>query len=233
MPWLSSEGRKHLIQRWCKRVLPLLRIRIEVSGTLPEHTVMLVANHISWVDAWVINSVLPVRFVAKSEVSHYPIVGWLAKQCGVLFIERARRRDTARVAGEGAKSLQQGDCMCIFPEGTTTAGTYILPFRSSLLQAAVDAGVDIQPVGLRYLLPDGSPNTDVAFIGEMNLWESLRLILSQSQIQAEISILQPISTVGQDRQVLAKSAQQQIMERLHLPQRTIPGIAGDPAGESP
>jgi 1-acyl-sn-glycerol-3-phosphate acyltransferase len=193
---------------------------------------MLVANHISWVDAWVVNSVHPVRFVAKSEVRHYPIVGWLAKQCGVMFIERARRRDTARVAGEGAQGLRQGDCLCVFPEGTTTEGTYILPFRSSLLQAALDAGVDIVPIGLRYLSPDGSPNTDVAFIGEMNLWESLTLILSQPQIRAEVSFLQLIPSAGQDRQTLAKAAQMQIMQRLHLPQRAVPGTTAYPAGEA-
>lgn len=198
-----------------------------VSGSLPDRTVMLVANHISWVDPWVINSVLPVRFVAKSEVRSYPLIGWLTKQCGVVFIERARRRDTARVADEVAKALQQGDCLCIFPEGTTTEGTYILPFRSSLLQAAVDTGVDIVPVGLRYLTPDGSPNTAVAFIGDMNLWESLSFILSQTQVRAEVSFLQPISTTGQDRQILAKAAQAQIMEQLHLPQHEAPGIAGD------
>jgi 1-acyl-sn-glycerol-3-phosphate acyltransferase len=212
-------------------VLPKLRISITLSGKLPERTVMLVANHISWVDAWVINSAHPVRFVAKSEVRHYPIVGWLTKQCGVVFIERARRRDTARVADEAAKALQHGDCLCVFPEGTTTEGTYILPFRSSLLQAAVETGVDIIPIALRYLSPDGSPNTDVAFIGEMNLWESLTLILSQSQIQAQVSFLQPIATPGQDRQLLAKAAQAQIIERLHLALREAPGTAVDPPGE--
>jgi 1-acyl-sn-glycerol-3-phosphate acyltransferase len=100
-----------------------------------------------------------------------------------------------------------------------------------LLQAAVETGVDIIPIALRYLSRDGSPNTDVAFIGEMNLWESLTLILSQSQIHAQVSFLQPIATRGQDRQLLAKAAQAQIIERLHLPLREAPGTAVDPPGE--
>jgi 1-acyl-sn-glycerol-3-phosphate acyltransferase len=192
---------------------------------------MLVANHISWVDPWVINSVIPVRFVAKSEVRSYPLVGWLAKQCGVVFIQRARRKDAARVASEGAKVLNEGDSFCVFPEGTTTDGTYVLPFKSSLLQAAVETNVDILPIALRYLSPDGSTNTDVAFIGEMNLWQSLRIILSQSQIQAEIVFLQPISLQGQDRQSLAKSAYDQIVSQLHLLPRVAPETTDGLANE--
>jgi 1-acyl-sn-glycerol-3-phosphate acyltransferase len=165
-------------------------------------------------------------------VRDYPIVGWLTKQCGVVYIQRARRRDTARVSTEGANVLKQGDCLCVFPEGTTTDGTYILPFKSSLLQAAVDTGVDVVPVALRYLSPDGSPNTDVAFIGEMNLWQSLLIILAQTEIRTEITFLEAISSRGLDRQSLAKSAHGQIVRRLHLPQRTQPGIPGDPADES-
>lgn len=231
LSWLPDEGRRRLIQRWCKQVLPKLRMHVVVAGTLPSRPAMLVANHISWVDAWAINSLHPVRFVAKSEVRDYPIVGWLTKQCGVVFIKRARRRDTARVSSEGAKVLKQGDCLCVFPEGTTTDGTYILPFKSSLLQAAVDTGVDVVPVALRYLSPDGSPNTDVAFIGEMNLWQSLLIILSQDKIRCEITFLDAISSRGQDRQSLAQAAQAQIIRRLHLPQRMPPGILVDPADE--
>lgn len=211
--------------------MPILRIRIKVAGELPNRVVMLVANHISWVDAWAINSIHPVRFVAKSEVRSYPIVGWLSKQCGVVFIKRERRRDTARVSNEGANVLKKGDCLCVFPEGTTTDGTYILPFKSSLLQAAVDTGVDIVPVALRYLSPNGSANTDVAFIGEMNLWQSLLIILSQTEIRAEITFLETIPTPGQDRQSLAKSAHSQIVRQLNLPLRTAPEIPGDPADE--
>jgi len=192
---------------------------------------MLVANHISWVDPWVINSVLPVRFVAKSEVRSYPLIGWLAQQCGVVFIERARRKDAVRVASEGAKVLNKGDCFCVFPEGTTTDGTYVLPFKSSLLQAAVQTNVDILPIALRYLSPDGSTNTDVAFIGEMNLWQSLSIILTHSQIQAEVVFLQPISLQGQDRQSLAKSAYDQIVNQLHLPQHAVPETIDGPANE--
>jgi 1-acyl-sn-glycerol-3-phosphate acyltransferase len=231
LPWLPVEGRRLLIQKWCKQVLPILGIHVVATGDLPKPPVMLVSNHISWVDPWAINSIHPVRFVAKSEVRSYPIVGWLTQQCGVVFIERARRRDTVRVSIEGVKVLNEGDCLCVFPEGTTTDGTYILPFKSSLLQAAVDASVAIVPVALRYRSHDGSANTDVAFIGEMNLWQSLMIILAQTEIRAEITFLQPISSQGKDRQSLAALAHEQIVKQLSLPQRTAPGIPGDPAGE--
>jgi 1-acyl-sn-glycerol-3-phosphate acyltransferase len=231
LPWLPAEHRRRLIQRWCQRVLPILRMSVVASGAFPSKPAMLVANHISWFDAWAINSLHPVRFVAKSEVRDYPIVGWLTKQCGVVFIKRARRRDTARVSSEGANVLKQGDCLCVFPEGTTTDGTFMLPFKSSLLQAAVDTGVDVVPVALRYLTPDGNPNTDVAFIGQTNLWQSLLIILAQEEIRTEISFLEAISSREQDRQSLAQSAQDQIVRRLHLPQRTLPGIPDDLAGE--
>jgi 1-acyl-sn-glycerol-3-phosphate acyltransferase len=231
LPWLSDDDRRKLIQRWCVQVLPMLRVQVAVSGALPSQTVMLVANHISWVDAWAINSLHPVRFVAKSEVRSYPIIGWLCKQCGVVFIRRGQRRDTARVSSEGANVLKKGDCLCVFPEGTTTEGTYILPFKSSLLQAAVDTKVDIVPVALRYLSPDGSVNTDVAFIGDMNLWQSLGIILAQPEIRAEIAFLEPLSTQDRDRQSLAKAAHAQIVKRLHLPPRELPEIPDGPEDE--
>ena len=227
LPWLREDGRKHLIQRWAKTTLRILHVRISVSGNVPQPAAMLLANHISWLDVWLLSALLPVRFVAKSEVRSWPVIGWLSTKVGVVFIQRARRKDTARVANASTQVLLNGDTLCVFPEGTTTDGTCMLPFKSGLVQAAIDSKVQIIPVAIRYFLAGGSANTSVAFIGEMTLWDSLLQILVQSEINAEVTFLQPLETQTQSRQVLALDAQNQIAKQLHLPQHAVLETLGD------
>ena len=117
---------------------------------------LIVANHISWLDIFVLLSVQPVRFVAKAELKRWPVVGPLITGAGTLYVERARRRDTHNVNRRAAEALARGDVLAIFPEGTTTDGTTLLPFHGSLLQPIVDAEGHVLPVAIRYRTPDGA-----------------------------------------------------------------------------
>ena len=111
---------------------------------------LVVANHISWLDIFVLNAHHPVRFVAKAEIAKWPVVSRMIRGAGTVFIERERRRDTHRVNHQMAHVLANGDVVAIFPEGTTTYGTDVLPFKSSLLQPIVEAEGHVQPVAIRY-----------------------------------------------------------------------------------
>lgn len=218
LPQLEGVRRESLIRNWTRALLGILRVKVVVRGELPSassQAAMLVANHISWLDIWAINAVMPVRFVAKSEVRDWPVIGWLSRRAGVIFIERAKRNDTARVSVEGAQALKRGDRICVFPEGTTSDGREVLPFRSSLLQSAVDADAQLCPLAIRYPLPDGGVNTAVAYTGEITMRQSLDAVLSQPALCVELCFLPSIPASRHDRRALAQMAWTAINDRLH------------------
>ncbi|MFM9914035.1 MAG: lysophospholipid acyltransferase family protein [Methylophilaceae bacterium] len=239
LPFLRAKHRDKLVRRWSKSILNILNVKLHVSGSVPlagTSPAMFVSNHISWLDVWLVNSLISPRFVAKSEVRSWPLIGWLSEKGGVIFIERAKRKDTLRVSGAALQALADGDSLCVFPEGTTTDGSFMVPFRSSLLQAAVDAEVLLRPIALRYPLPNGGVNVGVAYWGDITLWESMLAMVKQPEIVAELVFLLPISTQGNDRRVLVRRAESAIAELLRLPVRAAlvaPGgqLAGDLGAE--
>ena len=115
-----------------------------------------------------------------------------------------------------ADSLRAGDCLCFFPEGTTSDGTQILPFKGSLMQAAINAEAQIWPVSIRYANPDGSVNIEMAYYGEMNLLESVQLVIAQHSPVVELHFAEPISTQGYERRDLSILAKQTIARGLNL-----------------
>ncbi len=217
-PFFSKARRRAAIKRWSRHLLRSLGIRLHVHGApprrMPVRAVMLVANHVSWLDIFVINAVLPVRFVAKSEVRTWPVIGWLSAKTGTLFIERARRRDTARMTGLVSAALHDGDICAVFPEGTTTDGSRVLPFHSSLLQPALTAGADVHPVALRFEYSDGALCTAAAYDGDKSLWDTLRAITAQSVIHAHVWFLDTVPGEHARRRALADAARQAIVRCL-------------------
>jgi 1-acyl-sn-glycerol-3-phosphate acyltransferase len=217
-PFFSASRRRVAVKRWSQTLLRILGVRVHVHGEPPRRTpgraVMLVANHVSWLDIVVINAVLPVRFVAKSEVRAWPVIGWLSAKTGTLFIERARRRDTARITRLVSAALHDGDICAIFPEGTTTDGSRVLQFHSSLLQPALVAGADVHPVALRFEHSDGALCTEAAYVDDKTLWDTLRSISGQPQIHAHVWFLDALPGAGARRRALAEAAQGAIARRL-------------------
>jgi len=175
---------------------------------------MIVANHVSWLDIFALNAVSPVRFVAKSEIRRWPAIGWLSARTGTLFIERGRRRDTARVSGLVTEAMRSGDVVAVFPEGTTTDGSQVLRFHSSLLQPALAAEAGVQPVALRFERSDGSLCVEAAYDGDKSLWHTLLQIVAQREIIARLHFLPPLETGAADRRALANAAQSAIISSL-------------------
>lgn len=232
LPWGSPGLRMTLTREWSRSLLGLLGIRLKIRGNpldVASHNVLLVSNHVSWLDIYLLNAVRPLRFVSKAEVRNWPVVGWLAIFTGTLFLERGKRRDTARVNDAVSAALANGDCVAFFPEGTTTDGTHLKPFLSSLLQAAINAQSVLRPVALRYVLPGGGIDMAAAYYGDMSMMDSLRNILARKEIRAELIFLEPISTSGKHRRELAQQAEAAISSALHpASPRTKPGTADDP-----
>jgi 1-acyl-sn-glycerol-3-phosphate acyltransferase len=217
LPLVSVPRKRSIIKWWCVGLLRAFHIRVNTFGNLPPANtqgVMFVANHISWADIHALNSLIPLRFVAKSDIKDWPIFGYLVTKANTLFIDRSKRQAAGRIVETVSSSLMSGDNLCYFPEGTTTDGTHMLPFKSSVLQAAIKANTQIWPVAIRYINADGSINTEMAYAGETSMIESMELIIMQKNSLVELHFLPPMQAAGRDRRELTDAAFQAIKTKL-------------------
>ncbi len=216
-PFLNAVERDRRVVAWARRLLACVRVRVRLAGRPPAvrgEGALIVANHVSWLDIHVLHSLLASRFVSKAEVRDWPLIGWMAARAGTVYLERGRKSDARRVNEEMARLLREGACLALFPEGTTTDGTRLLPFYPSLLQPAVAAGARVWPAAIRYRHTDGRINLAAAYHDDTSLWQSLRRILAQDEILAEVTFLPPIASAGLTRRELAQRAEAAI--RAHL-----------------
>lgn len=216
-PFLSNTRKNKLAQWWCCGLLSCFNFQLVTKGVLPlanTRGTLFVANHISWSDIHALNSVIPIRFIAKSEIQSWPVFGYLVRKSGTLFINRASRKDAARIVGLATDALKAGDNCGFFPEGTTTVGTHVLPFKASVLQAAIDASAMIQPLVIRYPDANNQPNTRVAYAGNTTMAESMRAILSMQAPVVELHFLPAIAAKNHTRQALAQLLHQQIAAQI-------------------
>lgn len=177
---------------------------------------MFLANHVSWVDIHALNSILPLQFIAKSDINNWPIFGYLARKSGTIFINRNSRKDTSRIVETTAQHLAAGGNVGFFPEGTTTDGTTLGHFKSSIVQAAINANAPLHPVAIRYPLPDGGVNTRMAYAGDTGFGESMMNILKLKRPVMELHFLEKIHTQSDNRQTLTKVAFEAIASQLNL-----------------
>lgn len=212
---LSDAERHQLIQWWSVKTLRILGITLKSEGAALPRGYLIVANHVSWLDIAAVHAVLPqARFVSKADVKHWPLVGALVEGAGTLFIERTSKRDALRVVHQTAAALQAGDCVAVFPEGTTGAGPELLPFHANLLQAAVSTGALVLPVVLRWHEPGERFSTSARFIGDTTLARSLWAIASARGLGIDVQILPSVPTEGQDRRALGERLRGLIGARL-------------------
>lgn len=198
-------------------MLRAFNIKVVTYGEQPSpdiQGVMFVANHISWSDIHALNSLIPLRFIAKSDIKSWPVFGYLVTKANTLFIDRNKRQDAGRIVEITAESLMAGDNLCFFPEGTTTEGALVLPFKGSVLQAAISANSHVWPVAIRYVNETGGINTEIAYAGETTLIESMQKVLKQKNPVIELHFLEPINSVGQNRRDLTQRAYDAIVTRL-------------------
>ncbi len=177
---------------------------------------VVVANHVSWIDTFAMNAVLPCRFIAKSEIGRWPLLGVLVTRAGTLYIERGRRHAVASMNHSVRQHLQAGETIALYPEGTTTDGSALLAFHSNLLAPAVEIGAPVWPLALRYL--EGSRRSDAAaFVGDMGLLTSLGRILVARRLTIHITVLPPIPvTAHGNRHAVARAARSAIASELGL-----------------
>ena len=214
-PLLNARGRHRITRWWSSALLGALGVRLEAHGWPQQAGVrglMMVSNHISWLDVIVMNAVTPACFVAKSEVRSWPVLGWLCRRVGTLFVRRSVRADTMRVSREIAGMLGRGEHVALFPEGTSSAAGIPGHFHSSLLQGAIDANAAIMPVAIRYHDETGERNDAAAFVGDMSFAKSLWQIVCNPSLHASLYCLPPIVCSGSNRREMAAKAH----DAIHL-----------------
>jgi 1-acyl-sn-glycerol-3-phosphate acyltransferase len=214
-PFSTPDERLRQTGRWCAQMARALGITIEGAGVASQRgPVLLVANHISWIDILAINAVHPARFVSKADVRHWPMLGWLVACGGTLFIERERKRDALRVVHQIAQSLKQGDSIALFPEGTTGDGRALLPFHANLLQAAIATGTPLQPVALAYRDADEDPSQAVVWVGDTTLATSLWQVVGARGLHVKVTQLEPVPTRDAERRELSSRVRDRIAAAL-------------------
>ena len=212
-PRLLPDQRNIRVQVWARQMLAVLGIDLHTRGTPPAHgPMLLVANHISWLDIPVMHAARHCRFVSKSEVRHWPLIGTLSTGAGTLYIERASRRDAMRVVHQMADALEAGDILAVFPEGTTSDGISLLPFHANLIQAAIAAGAPVQPVALSFIdVATGQPSLAPCYINDDTLFGSIWRTLTAPRIAAVVTYGEPQPAEGRERRAWAAELRAEVM----------------------
>ncbi len=205
-PLVSHARRDSLIRNWSRQMLGVLGLKVRVERPPPHPGgALLVCNHVSWLDIYLIHAAQRVHFVSKSEVRDWPVAGWLAHKTGTLFLDRRRRADTARVNAAMRELMQEGAWVAVFPEGTTGDGISLRRFMPSLLQPAVELGCPVVPAALRYRTPAGDICSAPAYIGDISMGQSLMQIVSEPAIVAELRFGESIAANGHRRELAAQA----------------------------
>ena len=210
-PGLSTAQQEARVQAWAIAMLDRLALQLVVRGEPSNGPVLLAANHTSWADIVVMHAARHCRFISKSDVKQWPVVGTLATAAGTLFISRESPRDAMRVVHHMVECLQAGDVLAVFPEGTTGDGSVMLPFHGNLLQAAISAKAPVQPVALSFTdAVTGVHSFAPCFIGDDTLVQSLWRTLRADRLVAVVQFGEPEWSDGRDRRQWALDLRQTI-----------------------
>ena len=211
----TKNQQERIIRFWCKRLLSIFEIKVEVTGLgtylINQKKYLMVANHISWMDIIVIQSIKPCIFVAKSDVASWPLFGWVAQMTGTIFIKRDKVSDIKKALKKMKRRLIKRS-VCIFPEGTSTNGRYLLPFKSNLFQSSIDTNKSILPLCLRYE-QNNTYSDKAAFVDDMSLVDSINKIKQEKDMRVIVEVLQPIRP-RYNRKELASYTQEIIRKNL-------------------
>ena len=214
VPQISRPVRSRLCQVWMIGLVAMLPLRVSCVGDRPRRPALWVSNHVSWLDIVLLGQLAPLNFLSKAEVATWPVIGWLGRAAGTLFIERGAGAGTS-LNGQLTATLKAGRSLVIFPEGTTTAGDRVRTFHGRLLSCAIDSQTPLQPVAIAYRLRGGRDET-APFIGEDEFTAHLWRLLGSEPIDVEIWLLPAMSSADVTRNQLARDARQAVAQALGL-----------------
>ncbi|MGW5610612.1 lysophospholipid acyltransferase family protein [Streptomyces sp. NPDC003753] len=212
--------RERAVRTWCRTVVRATGVRVRITGAAPPYGgLLVVANHVSWLDIPLLAAVRPGRMLAKSDIRQWPVAGALTALSGALFIDRNRLRALPDTVARIADGLRGGSAVVVFPEGSTWCGRAQGRFRRAAFQAALDAGAPVQPVRLHYRYDSGPASTAPAFVGSDSLLTSVWRVLTARDLVAEVRVMPVLAPGGApDRRALALAAQRAV----GIPERAPP-----------
>lgn len=219
------------IQRWAKLGAYCLGLKVDLEGCLPRPGSLVVANHQGYVDILALGSLFPCIFVARHDIRGWPLFGQLAASGATIFLNRENKRAGFRGVGLVREALSVGATVIAFPEGTSTDGTGLLPFRTGVFQAAVDAGVAVVPAGIRYLSLDGKPldagsHKLVGWFRDEPFFPHLLRLGSHREVRVAVQLGAPLFSLGEDRRQLAARAEEAMFGLLGIAPGTRPVFSG-------
>ena len=205
-PFLSEKRKWSWSRVWSMCVLKSLNIRKRIKGKNYNNgkPILIVSNHISWVDIPLMLSLARVTFLSKSEIKKWPVLGYLASKAGTVFIDRSKITEIKSVTKKITTLINQGKNILLFPEGTTSKGDAVLPFHASFLQSAIDAKCQVLPVSIRYLKSDNKPDYAPAYVEGLSFLDTLFNLAKTRQIIAEVHYHELINVSNLNRRDLAK-----------------------------
>lgn len=173
------------LHRNARRALRVFASGVETGGPLPKSG-LLVCNHLSYLDILLLASLTPAVFVSKHEIRHWPVVGWFARMAGTIFVRRERRSDVARTGEEIHGVMRQGQLVVLFPEGTSSNGKQVLPFKSSLLEPATGSDHELFAGHITYAITEGTVENDVCYWGDMTFFPHAVMLLTKPRVTASV-----------------------------------------------
>lgn len=199
---------RHRIMRvWARALLRLMGARLIVEGHVPRAPFILVSNHLGYVDIFMMAATVQARLVSRADLAHWPAIGWLARHFGTIFLDRKRIRDLPYVAAQMKTVVEEGDGVVIFPEGTSSSGQNVLPFRSPLLNVPVELGLPVHSAAIAYHIPNGDATTQVCWWGDMTFTDHLYHLLTMPGFEARIVFGDHVAR-GSDRKELAAESEE-------------------------
>lgn len=226
-PVLDTAQRHAAVQQWARQTLAVLDIAVHANQAPPQGFAgLVVCNHLSWLDVLVLQSLMPVCFVAKSEVRRWPLVGYLAAAAATIFVDRSSVRSAHAMVAQTAQAIGQGAAVVVFPEGTSSAGASLGPFHANIFEAAIRQDAPVQLLTLQY--HDGALGTVATaahFTGDTTLLASLCSVAAASGMQARVHIGECLLPQGHTRKSLSLQAHQKMSRHLHAP---APGASHEP-----
>lgn len=212
---VSTLERARWLHRWCAKALDRLGIERRPEGAFPSRG-LLVANHLSYLDILVLSALHPCVFVSKQEVRSWPLFGLMAKLSGTVFVDRARTSAAHTTNAEMSNALSQGAVVVLFPEGTSSDGSRVLPFRPALFDAATRAGAYVVSAHISYDVADGSAANDVCYWGEMSFFPHLLRLLSRHEISARVRFAAETRKFA-DRKLAARVTREMVASLAQMP----------------